>query len=72
MVLMGTVSENMIYINLQNININDDSVWIKLINQIKHSLSLEPSLQNKVLVVKIQDVVCDDSTMIPKLEHKNI
>jgi hypothetical protein len=69
---MGTVSENMIYINLQNININDDSVWIKLINQIKHSLSLEPSLQNKVLVVKIQDVVCDDSTMIPKLEHKNI
>jgi|688.fasta_scaffold247749_3 hypothetical protein len=69
---MGTVSENMLYINLSKINIHDDSVWIKFINQIKHSLSIQPSLENKIMVVKIQDVTSDDSTMIPKLEHKNI
>jgi hypothetical protein len=39
-----------------------------MVNDIKSSLLKEGSLNNKVLVIKLQDVVNDDTTMIPKLE----
>jgi hypothetical protein len=39
-----------------------------MVNDIKSSLFKEGSLNNKVLVIKLQDVVNDDTTMIPKLE----
>lgn len=64
------VSEIMLYFKLENIN--NDQDLMKIIGKIKNSLSKIPDPSNKIMVVKIQDIGCDDSTMIPKLEYKNI
>lgn len=67
---MVIVSEHSLYFKLENIK-NDES-FITFVNKIAHSLRSIPDPSNKILVVKIQDVAYDDSTMIPKLDHKNI
>lgn len=59
----------MLYFKLENIKSDED--LIKIISQIKHSLGNISDPSNKVLVVKIQEIVSDDSTMIQKLEYKN-
>lgn len=63
------VSEIMIYFKLENIKSDQD--LMRIISKIKHSLSKISDPSNKILVVNIQEVTRDDSTMIPKLEHKN-
>ena len=63
------VSEIMLYFKLENIKSDQD--LMKIISKIKHSLSKISDPSNKILVVNIQEVTRDDSTMIPKLEHKN-
>lgn len=66
---MVVVSEIMIYFKLENIKSDQD--LMKIISKIKHSLSKISNPSNKILVVNIQEITRDDSTMIPKLEHKN-
>lgn len=63
------VSEIMLYFKLEEIKSDQD--LMKIISKIKHSLSKISDPSNKILVVNIQEVTGDDSTMIPKLEHKN-
>lgn len=63
------VSEIMIYFKLENIKSDQD--LMRIISKIKHSLSKISDPSNKILVVNIQEVTSDDSTMIPKLEYKN-
>ena len=56
------------YYNITNADLNNNNYWNRMVNDIKSSLLKEGSLNNKVLVIKLQDVVNDDTTMIPKLE----
>lgn len=69
---MGTVSEFMLYYNIENINLNDNNYFMKMINEIRNSIVKTQDRTNKILVVKIQDVTSEDSNIIPKLEHKNL
>jgi hypothetical protein len=66
---METVSEKMRYYKINTDALRDNNYWVKLVNDIRNSLSKQPSLDNKILVIKLQDVVNDDVTMIPKLEY---
>lgn len=65
---MVIVSEIMLYFKLENIKSDQD--LMKIINKIKQSLDKIQDPTNKILVVKVQEVTSDDSTMIPKLEYK--
>lgn len=67
---MVVVSEIMLYFKLENIR--SDSDLMRIINTIRYSLSSIKDPSNKILVLKIQEIDCDDSTMVPKLEHKNL
>lgn len=68
---MVSVSENMKYFKINKDIINNSDYWNKLVNSVRSSLLSEPTLENKVLVIKLQDVINDDVSMIPKLEfHK--
>ena len=58
----------MLYFKLENIKSDQD--LMKIINKIKQSLDKIQDPTNKILVVKVQEVTSDDSTMIPKLEYK--
>lgn len=63
------VSEIMLYFKLENIKSDQD--LMKIISKIKHSLNKISDTSNKILVVNIQEVTSNDSSMIPKLEYKN-
>ena len=68
---MVVVSEIMRYFKISKNNINDNNYWNKIVKNLRNSLMQQSNLDNKILVVKIQDIITDDSTMIPKLEfHK--
>jgi hypothetical protein len=69
---MGTVSEILLYYNIENIDINNEPYFIKMINEIRNRLAKIPDKKNKILVVKLQEVSSEDNGMIPKLEHKNL
>lgn len=69
---MVVVSQIMRYYKVNSENINTDHFWIRLISDIKRSLVKQQTLDNKILVIKLQEVSADDNTMIPKLEHKKI
>jgi len=62
------VSENMRYFKIDKNNINDSNYWNKIIKDLHSSLMQQPELDNKILVIKLQDITIDDSSMIPKLE----
>jgi hypothetical protein len=70
LVFLVVVSEIMLYFKLDNIN--NDQDLMKIITKIKHSLSKISDPQNLVMTVTIRSIVDDDSTMIPKLEHKKV
>jgi len=70
LVFLVVVSEIMLYFKLDNIN--NDQDLMKIITKIKHSLSKISDPQNLVMTVTIRSIVNDDSTMIPKLEHKKV
>jgi hypothetical protein len=61
----------MVYYKLDNVNIRDDYFWMKVVGDMKYHLSSQTNLNNKILIVKIQEISSDDTTMIPKLEFKN-
>ena len=67
---MVIVSEIMIYFKLEDIKSDED--LIKIIGKIKYSLNKIADPSKKILVVKIQEITSDDSTMIPKIEYKNL
>ena len=67
---MVVVSEIMIYSKISQDKIQDQNFWIRLISTLQNKLSHIDSLDNKVLVVKLEHITNDDNTMIPKLEHK--
>ncbi len=57
----------MLYYKITNINPN------KLLNDIQKIISqYDGDKSNGILVVRIIEPVSDDSTMIPKLEHKKM
>ena len=67
---MVVVSEIMIYSKISQDKIKDQNFWIRFISTLQNKLSHLDSLDNKVLVVKLEHITNDDNTMIPKLEHK--
>ena len=67
---MVVVSEIMIYSKISQDKIQDQNFWIRFISTLQNKLSHIDSLDNKVLVVKLEHITNDDNTMIPKLEHK--
>ena len=67
---MVVVSEIMIYSKISQDKIKDQNFWIRLISSLQNKLSHIDSLDDKVLVVKLEHITNDDNTMIPKLEHK--
>lgn len=70
LVFVVVVSEIMIYSKISQDKIQDQNFWIRLISTLQNKLSHIDSLDNKVLVVKLEHITNDDNTMIPKLEHK--
>lgn len=64
------VSEIMLYFKLEDIKSDHD--LMNVITKIKHSLSKIPDPQNLIMTITIRSIVNDDSTMIPKLEHKKV
>jgi len=65
---MVSVSEIMKYFKINKDNINNNDYWNRIVNTIRYSLSREQTLEDKILVFKLQEVTIDDSSMIPKLE----
>lgn len=65
---MVVVSEIMLYFKLEDIKSDQD--LMKIISKIKDSLSKIQNPTNKIMTISIKDITGDDSTMIPKLEHK--
>ena len=70
LVFVVVVSEIMIYSKISQNKINDQNFWIRLVSSLQNKLSHIDSLDDKVLVVKLEHITNDDNTMIPKLEHK--
>lgn len=62
------VSEIMLYFKLEDVKSDQD--LMKIISKIKGSLSKIQNPTNKIMTISIKDITSDDSTMIPKLEHK--
>jgi hypothetical protein len=62
----------MIYYNINNIDVNDENTFIKMVNKIRNLIVKHRSGNDKILVISVQEIIGDDSTMIPKLEYKNI
>lgn len=56
----------MIYYSLNRSEINLE----KMMKEIHKLLTSQKSLENKVLVIKIENITMDSTDMIPKLEHK--
>lgn len=59
----------MLYFKLDNIN--NDHFWLRVIEETRHSLSQQDNLQNKIMVIKLQEIINDDTTMIPKITHQS-
>jgi hypothetical protein len=62
----------MIYYNINNIDINDENTFIKMITKIRNLIIKHRSEGDRILVISVQEIISDDSTMIPKLQYKNI
>jgi hypothetical protein len=50
-------------------NINDQVFWQKLVNDLHHYLK-NKDLSNKILTINLKEIAYDDTSLIPKLEHK--
>lgn len=68
---MVVVSEIMRYFKINKNDINDMNYWNRIIKDLHSSLVKQHNLDNKILVVKLQEITSDDNNMIPKLEYKN-
>lgn len=69
LVFLVVVSKIMLYFKLDNIN--NDHFWLRVIEETRHSLSQQDNLQNKIMVIKLQEIINDDTTMIPKITHQS-
>lgn len=52
-------------------DIDNDHYWISMISQLKTYVNSHKPLDSKIIVIKIQDITSDDTTMIQKIEYKN-
>ena len=64
--------EFMIYFNINNIDINDNATFIKMVHQIRNLIIKNRNNQTKILTISIHDIAQDDNSIIPKLEYKKI
>ena len=62
----------MIYYTIKNIDTNDENTFVKMVYKIRDLIIQNKSDVDKVLVISVQEIVGDDSNMIPKLGYKNI
>ena len=62
----------MIYYSLKNIDTNDENTFVKMVYKIRDLIIQNKSDIDKVLVISVQEIIGDDSNMIPKLQYKNI
>ena len=60
----------MIFCKINQEDINNNNYWNKLVNSLRAKLSQQKDLNNKILVIRLQEINRDDDTMIPKLEYK--
>lgn len=58
----------MLYFNINKNHINDHQYLTRIIQSIQRSLAQQQTLDNKILVIKLQDIINNDVSMIPKLE----
>lgn len=62
----------MIYYSINNVDVNDENTFVKMIHKIRNLIIQNKNDVDKVLVISVQEIIGDDSTMIPKLEHKKV
>ena len=62
----------MIYYSIKNIDTNDENTFVKMVHKIRNLIIQNKNDVDKVLVISVQEIVGDDSNMIPKLGYKNI
>jgi len=62
----------MIYYTIKNIDTNDENTFVKMVYKIRDLIIQNKSDVDKVLVISVQEIIGDDSNMIPKLQYKNI
>jgi hypothetical protein len=60
----------MIFCKINQEDINNNNYWNKLVNSLRAKLSQQKDLNNKILVIRLQEINRDDDAMIPKLEYK--
>lgn len=58
------------YYKITKNNINNNDYWTRIVNDIRNSLSKVETLEDKILVIRLQDVANDDTSLIPKLEFR--
>ena len=61
----------MLYFKVNQNNINDNNFWMSIAHKIMKTVSSQQILTDKLIVIKLQDITSDDSTMIPKIEFKS-
>lgn len=71
LVFLVVVSEIMLYFKVDKNSINSPIFWQKLVASLQHSLQNQQTLENQILVIKLQNIMQEDNAMIPKLEYKN-
>lgn len=62
----------MIYYTIKNIDTNDENTFVKMVHKIRNLIIQNKNDVDKVLVISVQEIIGDDSNMIPKLQYKNI
>jgi|688.fasta_scaffold990502_1 hypothetical protein len=62
----------MIYYNINNINVNDENTFVKMVHKIRNIIIQNKGDVDKVLVISVQEIISNDSNMIPKLEYKKV
>ena len=67
---MVVISEIMRYYKIDNNLINDSNYWNKIVKDLHQTLSQQSNLENKIMVISLQNITTDDTNMIPKLEYK--
>lgn len=60
----------MISIKLETDDLNNDLFWRKFVGSLRLYL-MDKELSNKILNINLKEIAYDDTSIIPKLEHKN-
>jgi hypothetical protein len=60
----------MFYYKINKNNLTDNNFWIKFVHDLQSSLMKEESFENKILVIKLQNITNDNNNLIPKITHQ--